>query len=65
MNLLDTSPERVRAAQIQRLQMEAERLATYARDNHLVLEIKVKPDQAQVIAVREVRVAGERCEVTQ
>lgn len=65
MNLLDTSPERVRATQIQRLQMEAERLAIYARDNRLVLEMKVEPDQPQIIAVREARIPGERCEVTQ
>lgn len=55
MHLLDTSPDRVRAAEIQRLQMEAEQLAVYAEKHELALEMKVEPGKAPVIAVREAR----------
>ena len=55
MNLLDTSPDRVRAEQMQRLQMEAERLAAYARKNEFALTVKVEPEQNQLIEVREAR----------
>lgn len=55
MNLLDTSPDRVRAEQLQRLQMEAQRLATYATKNGFALTVRVEPGQVQVIDVRETR----------
>lgn len=55
MNLLDTSPDRVRAEQLQRLQMEAQRLATYAEKNGFGLTVRVEPGQVQVIDVRETR----------
>lgn len=55
MHLLDTSPDRMRAAEIQRLQMEADRLAAYAEKHELALEMKVEPGRPPVIAVREAR----------
>ncbi|MDQ0038928.1 hypothetical protein J2W30_006716 [Variovorax boronicumulans] len=55
MNLLDTSPERVRAHEIQRLQMEAEHLVAFATAHDLTREMKVEPQQPPVIAVREAR----------
>ncbi|MDP9992025.1 hypothetical protein J2W28_001053 [Variovorax boronicumulans] len=55
MHLLDTSPERLRAHEIQRLQMEAERLAAYAVAHDLALDMKVEPQQPPSIKVRETR----------
>lgn len=55
MNLLDTTPDRVRAEQLQRLQMEAQRLATYAEKNGFALTVRVEPGQIQAIDVRETR----------
>lgn len=55
MNLIDISPDRVRAEQLQRLQMEAQRLATYAEKNGFALTVRVEPGQVQVIDVREAR----------
>lgn len=55
MNLLDTSPDRVRAEQLQRLQMEAQRVAAYAEKNGFALTVKVEPGKNQVIDVREAR----------
>lgn len=55
MNLLDTSPDRVRAEQLQRLQMEAQRLAAYAEKNGFGLTVRVEPGRVQVIDVRETR----------
>ena len=55
MNLLDTSTDRVRAAQIQRLQMDAERLAAYALQHGLALDMKVEPQQSPTIIIREPR----------
>lgn len=53
-DLLDTSPDRVRAEQLQRLQMEAQRLAASAEKNGFGLTVRVEPGQVQVIDVREV-----------
>lgn len=55
MNLLDTSPDRIRAAEIQRLQMEAAQLAAYALKHELAIDMKVEPGQPPVIAVKEAR----------
>jgi hypothetical protein len=55
LNLLDTTPDRVRAEQLQRLQMEAQRLATYAEKNGFALTVRVEPGQIQAIDVRETR----------
>jgi hypothetical protein len=55
VNLLDTSPDRVRAAEIQCLQMGAEQLAAYALKHGLALNMKVEPQQPPVITVREAR----------
>lgn len=51
MQLLDTSPERERAHEIQRLQMEVERRAAYATAH----DMKVEPQQPPIITVREAR----------
>lgn len=45
MNLLDTSPDRVRAAQIQRVQMDLQRLVDYARAHGLVLTVTLDSRQ--------------------
>jgi hypothetical protein len=58
MNLLDTLPDRVRAAEIQRLQMGAEQLAAFAQKHGLALEMKIEPEQPPVINVREARNGG-------
>lgn len=43
MNLLDTSPDRVRAKEIQAVQMHAQQLVDYARQHGLVVTITLKP----------------------
>lgn len=53
MHLLDTSPDRVRAAEIQCLQMGAEQLAAYALKHGLALDMKVEPEQPPHIDIRE------------
>lgn len=55
MHLLDTSPDRVRAAEIQRLQMGLEQLATWAEKHELAVKMKVEPGQPPCIKVREAR----------
>lgn len=55
MNLLDTSPDRVRAEQLQHLQMVAQRLADCAEKYGFGLTVRVEPGQVQVIDVRETR----------
>lgn len=55
MHLLNTSPDRIRAAEIQRLQMEANQLAAWAAQHGLALDMKVEPGQPATITVREAR----------
>jgi len=55
MHLLDTSPDRIRAAEIQRLQMEAEQLAAFALRHELAIDMKVEPGQPPSINVKEAR----------
>jgi hypothetical protein len=45
MNLLDTSPDRVRAKEIQAVQMAAQQLVDYARQHDLVVTITLEPQQ--------------------
>jgi len=45
MTLLNPQPARERAAQIQRLQMEAQRMVDYSRRNGLVLTISLESRQ--------------------
>lgn len=54
-SLLDTSPDRVRAAEIQRLQMGLEQLAMWAEKHELTAEMKIEPGQPPVIKIREAR----------
>ena len=44
MNLLDTSPERIRAKEIQAVQMHAQQLVDYARQHGLVVTVTLKPE---------------------
>lgn len=62
MNLLDTSPDRVRAKEIQAVQMHAQQLVDYARQHNIVVTITLAPQQPlamrnylPVIDVREAR----------
>lgn len=55
MNFLDTSPDRVRAAEIPCLRMGAEQLAAYAVKHGLALDMKVEPEQPPSITVRGAR----------
>ena len=45
MNLLDTSPDRVRAKEIQAVQMHAQQLVDYARQHGLVVTIGLESQQ--------------------
>ena len=62
MNLLDTSPDRIRAKEIQAVQMHAQQLVDYARSHGLVVTIDLKPqpplamgNYLPVIEIREAR----------
>jgi hypothetical protein len=44
-SLLDTSPDRVRAKEIQAVQMHAQQLVDYARQHDLVVTITLEPQQ--------------------
>ena len=44
MNLLDTSADRIRATEIQAVQMHAQQLVDYARQHGLVVTITLKPE---------------------
>ncbi|CAN7458043.1 hypothetical protein LJR099_003083 [Variovorax paradoxus] len=62
MNLLDTSPVRIRAKEIQAVQMHAQQLVDWARQHGLVVTITLKPEQPlamgnymPVIDIREAR----------
>ena len=62
MQLLDTSPDRIRAKEIQAVQMHAQQLVDYARQHGLVVTItleSLKPLAARnyrhVIDIREAR----------
>ena len=65
MNLLDTSTERVRAKEIQAVQMAAQQLVDYARQHDLVVTITNESQQPlatgnylPVIDIREARHAS-------
>ncbi|MDP9908268.1 hypothetical protein J2W27_000361 [Variovorax boronicumulans] len=64
MNLLDTSPERVRAKEIQALQMAAQQLVDAARARGLVvtidLESRMPPTMGSYDMVFDVREARNR-----
>lgn len=55
MHLLDTSPDRERAAQIQRVQMEAQRLVEYARAHGLVLTVSLEARTPPAMGSYEMR----------
>jgi len=65
MQLLDTSPDRVRAKEIQAAQMHAQQLVDYARSHGLVVTVTLEAQQPlamgnylPLIDVREARHAG-------
>ncbi|SDX15523.1 hypothetical protein SAMN05518669_103420 [Variovorax sp. YR634] len=55
MNLLDTSPDRVRAAQIQHVQMDLQRLVDYARAHGLVLTVWLESHQPPAMGGYDMR----------
>jgi len=62
MHLLDTSPDRIRAKEIQAVQMHAQQLVDWARQHNLVVTITLKPqpplamgNYLPVIDIREAR----------
>lgn len=62
MHLLDTSPERVRAHEIQAVQMAAQQLVDYATSHGIVVTIALEPlkplamrNYRPVIDIREAR----------
>lgn len=62
MNLIDTSPDLIRAKEIQAVQMHAQQLVDYARQHGLVVTIALKPEPPlamgnymPVIDIREAR----------
>jgi hypothetical protein len=55
MHLLDTSPDRERAAQIQRVQMDLQRLVDYARGHGLVLTVSLESRQPLAMGSYDMR----------